>query len=133
MAFTNGEGIEFVFPADPRAGTRAAPFAALLDGSKRVLIPQARPREHDARLFEYVGIARVDRQRIVQVGTSRRDLGKRRSAHLVPGGGDAVRAIDVRTARRFARLPIATGERVERFPGLPPRPRRRSMPLRQKP
>ena len=77
VAFTNVEGIEFAFPTDPGAGTQAAPFAALLDGSKRVVVQQARPREHDARVFKYVGVAGVDRPRIVQVGISRPDLGKR--------------------------------------------------------
>lgn len=67
VVFTN-TGVDFAFPTDPEAGTQAAPFAALLDGSKSVVIQEAREREYDARVFRYVGVAGVDRPRIVQVG-----------------------------------------------------------------
>lgn len=77
VVFTNVKGIEFAFPTDPKADTQAAPFAALLDGSRRVVVQQAGPRELDARVFKYVGAAGVDRPRIVQVGISRPDLGER--------------------------------------------------------
>ena len=77
VVFTNVKGIEFAFPTDPGAGTQAAPFAALLDGSERAVVQQARPREYDARVFKYVGVAGVDRPRIVQVGISGPDLGER--------------------------------------------------------
>lgn len=67
VVFTN-TGLDFAFPTDPEAGTQAAPFAALLDGSKSVVIQGAREREYDSRVFQYVGVAGVDRPRIVQVG-----------------------------------------------------------------
>ena len=68
VVHTNIEGSTFQFPTDPAAGTQAAPFAALLDGSKTVVVQGARPRESDGRIFRYVGVAGVDEPRIVQVG-----------------------------------------------------------------
>ena len=69
IAFTNIPGTEFAFPTDPDAGTQAAPFAALLTGEK-VVIQDAQPRELDAAIFKYVGVAGIDQARIVQVGVS---------------------------------------------------------------
>ena len=77
VVFTNVKGIDFTFPTDPRAGTQAAPFAALLDGSKTVVVQESRPREHDKAVFKYVGVAGVDRARIVQVGVSGVEMGER--------------------------------------------------------
>lgn len=68
VVYTNIEGSTFRFPTDPAAGTQAAPFAALLDGSKAVVVQEARPREEDGQVFRYVGVAGVDEPRIVQVG-----------------------------------------------------------------
>ncbi|KKZ11877.1 MAG: hypothetical protein TE42_06570 [Candidatus Synechococcus spongiarum SP3] len=68
VVHTNIEGSTFQFPTDPAAGTQAAPFAALLDGSKAVVVQDARPRESDGQVFRYVGVAGVDEPRIVQVG-----------------------------------------------------------------
>ncbi len=69
IAFTNIPGTGFAFPTDPDAGTQAAPFAALLTG-KKVVIQDAQPRELDAAVFKYVGVAGIDQARIVQVGVS---------------------------------------------------------------
>jgi hypothetical protein len=68
VVFTNVVGSDFKFPTDPDAGTQAAPFAALLDGSETVVVQDAQPREADGKLFRYVGVAGVDEPRIVQVG-----------------------------------------------------------------
>ena len=72
VAFTNVAGLDFTFPTDPNGGTQAAPFAHLLLGSKDVVAQEAQPRESDGALFQYVGVAGVDRPRIVQVGFDRR-------------------------------------------------------------
>ena len=74
IAFTNLPGTEFAFPADPDAGTQAAPFAALLTGDEKVVIQDAQPRELDAAIFKYVGVAGIDQPRIVQVGVSAAEL-----------------------------------------------------------
>ena len=74
IAFTNLPGTEFAFPTDPEAGTQAAPFAALLTGDEKVVIQDAQPRELDAAIFKYVGVAGIDQPRIVQVGVSAAEL-----------------------------------------------------------
>ena len=61
-------GLDFAFPADPNAGTQAAPFADLLLGTRQVVTQGMQPREADGKLFRYVGAAGVDKPRIVQVG-----------------------------------------------------------------
>ena len=71
VEFTNVKGASFRFPTDPEAKSQAAPFAALLDGSKTVVVQGFRPRELDARPFKYVGVAGVDSPRIVQVGVAK--------------------------------------------------------------
>ena len=74
IAFTNVPGADFSFPTDPDAGTQAAPFAVLLDGATPVVAQDAQPREMDAAIFKYVGVAGVDQPRIVQVGVSAAEL-----------------------------------------------------------
>ena len=66
----------FAFPTDLDAGSQAAPFAVLLQGTEQVVIQDAQPRELDAAIFKYVGVAGVDQLRIVQVGVSAEELGR---------------------------------------------------------
>ncbi len=73
IEFTNIPGTGFKFPTDPAGKSQAAPFAALLDGSKSVVVQGFQARELDARMFKYVGVAGVDKRRIVQVGVSKAD------------------------------------------------------------
>ena len=73
IEFTNIPGTSFKFPTDPAAKSQAAPFAALLDGSKTVVVQGFQARELDAKMFKYVGVAGVDKPRIVQVGVSKAD------------------------------------------------------------
>ena len=68
VQFTNVPGLDFAFPTDPEARTQAAPFANLLLGRESVVAQGVMPREADGVLFQYVGVAGVDRARIVQVG-----------------------------------------------------------------
>ena len=70
IVFTNVKGVTFTFPRDATACTQAAPFTALLDGVETVVIQDMREREVDGALFKYVGVAGVDKPRIVQVGVS---------------------------------------------------------------
>ena len=74
IAFSNIQGADFAFPTDPEAGTQAASFAVLLGGMESVVVQEARPRELDAAIFKYVGVAGVDQSRIVQVGISAAEL-----------------------------------------------------------
>ena len=73
VEFTNIPGTSFTFSTDTAAKSQAASFAALLDGSKSVVVQGFQPRELDAKMFKYVGVAGVDKRRIVQVGVSKED------------------------------------------------------------
>ncbi|MYA95839.1 MAG: hypothetical protein F4X91_05465 [Nitrospinae bacterium] len=70
IEFTNIPGMSFQFPTDPKAKSQAAPFAALLSGAKKVVVQGFQPREFDGKSFKYVGVAGVDKPRIVQVGVA---------------------------------------------------------------
>ena len=70
IEFTNIPGANFKFPTDVNAKSQAAPFAALLSGAKKVVVQGVQPRELDAAPFRYVGVAGVDKPRIVQVGVA---------------------------------------------------------------
>lgn len=74
VVFSNVQGAAFAFPTDPDAGTQAAPFATLLSGDETVVVQGVQPRELDAVPFKYVGVAGVDRPRIVQVGVSAAEM-----------------------------------------------------------
>ena len=74
IAFSNIQGADFAFPTDPEAATQAAPFAVLLGGMESAVVQEARPRELDAAIFKYVGVAGVDQPRIVQIGISAAEL-----------------------------------------------------------
>lgn len=70
IEFSNIAGTSFKFPTDPESGSQAAPFAALLSGVESIVIQNTQPRVLDGASFKYVGVAGVDKQRIVQVGIS---------------------------------------------------------------
>ena len=70
IAFTNIPGANFKFPTDVKDKSQAAPFAALLSGAKKIVVQGVQPRELDAAPFRYVGVAGVDKPRIVQVGVA---------------------------------------------------------------
>ena len=70
IEFTNVPGMSFRFPTDANAKSQAAPFAALLSGAKKVVVQGFQPREFDGKPFKYVGVAGVDKARIVQVGVA---------------------------------------------------------------
>lgn len=70
IEYTSHPEVDFMFPTNPEAGTQAAPFARLLDGSATVVVQKPRPRELDAAVFQYIGVAGVDQPRIVQVGVT---------------------------------------------------------------
>lgn len=69
-AYLTSEDFEFTFVADPEEAPQASAFWPLLTGEKDVVIQEARRREVDDRVFKYVGVAGVDKPRIVQVGVS---------------------------------------------------------------
>lgn len=74
VEFTNTGVESFKFPADSEADSQSAPFAALLSGTQTVVVQNTQPRELDGALFKYVGVAGVDKPRIVQVGISNAEM-----------------------------------------------------------
>ena len=73
IEFGSHPTLNFTFPTDPEAGTQAAPFAQLLEGTASegtatVVVQEPQPRELDGQVFQYVGVSGIVRQRIVQVG-----------------------------------------------------------------
>lgn len=68
IEFSSTDSQGFRFPLDPNAATQAAPFAVLLEGKTSLVVQAPRPRELDDRIFQYVGVAGIDKPRIVQVG-----------------------------------------------------------------
>jgi len=73
-AYLTNTGIDFTFSADPAKQPQASAFWPLIAGGKQIVIQGARKREIDDRVFKYVGVAGVDKPRIVQVGVGAENL-----------------------------------------------------------
>ena len=73
-AYLTSEDVAFTFVNDPEAQPQASAFWPLIEGGKDVVIQEARKREIDDRVFKYVGVAGVDKPRIVQVGVGAEHL-----------------------------------------------------------
>jgi hypothetical protein len=76
QAYLTNTGIDFTFSADATNQPQASAFWPLLTGAKTVVIQNARKREIDNQIFKYVGVAGVDKPRIVQVGVAAANLCK---------------------------------------------------------
>jgi hypothetical protein len=75
-AYLTNTGIDFSFSSDAKKQPQASAFWPLLTGAKSVVIQDARKREIDNQVFKYVGVAGVDKPRIVQVGVAAANLCK---------------------------------------------------------
>ena len=73
-AYLTNTGIEFAFSPDPARQPQASAFWPLIDGREKVVVQQARKREIDDQVFKYVGVAGIDKPRIVQIGVSAKNL-----------------------------------------------------------
>jgi hypothetical protein len=73
-AYLTSEDVDFTFVKDPEEQPQASAFWPLIEGGEDVVIQEARRREIDDRVFKYVGVAGVDKPRIVQVGVSAEHL-----------------------------------------------------------
>jgi hypothetical protein len=73
-AYLTNTGVDFTFSPDPAKQPQGSAFWALLDGRQKVVVQEARKREIDDRAFKYVGVAGIDKPRIVQVGVSAKNL-----------------------------------------------------------
>jgi hypothetical protein len=75
-AYLTNTGVDFTFSSDAKKQPQASAFWPLLTGAKQVVIQDARKREIDNQIFKYVGVAGVDKPRIVQVGVAAANLCK---------------------------------------------------------
>jgi len=73
-AYLTNTGIDFTFSPDAKKQPQASAFWPLITGDKKVVIQNARKREIDNKIFKYVGVAGVDKPRIVQVGVAAANL-----------------------------------------------------------
>jgi hypothetical protein len=73
-AYLTNTGIDFTFSSDAKKQPQASAFWPLITGAKKVVIQNARTREIDNKIFKYVGVAGVDKPRIVQVGVAAANL-----------------------------------------------------------
>ncbi|MGE3799897.1 MAG: hypothetical protein AB7H80_02640 [Candidatus Kapaibacterium sp.] len=73
-AYLTSTGVNFTFSPDPTVQPQASAFWPLLDGKELVVIQKAEVREIDSTTFKYVGVAGVDKPRIVQIGVSAEDI-----------------------------------------------------------
>jgi PAS domain S-box-containing protein len=60
--------IDFTFSPNPKQQPQAYIFWDLISGKQKTIVQEARRREVDTQVFKYVGVAGIDRPRIVQVG-----------------------------------------------------------------
>ena len=60
--------VDFTFSPDREQQPQAHAFWPLLTGKNKTVVQEARQREIDTQIFKYVGVAGVDKPRIVQVG-----------------------------------------------------------------
>lgn len=75
-AYLTNTGVDFTFSPDAAKQPQASIFWPLLTGSKTIVIQGAQKREIDNQIFKYVGVAGVDKHRIVQVGVAAANLCK---------------------------------------------------------
>jgi len=75
-AYLTNTGVDFTFSPDTTKQPQASAFWPLINGSKDIVIQAARKREIDNKVFKYVGVAGVDKARIVQVGVGAGSLCK---------------------------------------------------------
>jgi hypothetical protein len=73
-AYLTNTGVDFTFSSDANKQPQASAFWPLITGDKTVVIQNARKREIDNKIFKYVGVAGVDKPRIVQVGVAAANL-----------------------------------------------------------
>lgn len=97
------DDIDFTFSPDPVENPQSYIFYELLTGPRKTVIQPAARRDYDGKIFKYVGVAGVDKPRIVQVGYEANALNivrqrvsmDRLSQELVASGDiRAVRVVD---------------------------------------
>jgi len=69
-AYLTNTGVDFTFTPDPAKQPQASLFWLLLEGKEDIVVQRTRKREIDDQVFKYVGVAGLDKPRIVQVGVA---------------------------------------------------------------
>ena len=92
---TTVDGVDFQFSPDAKKQPQASEFYPLLQGRELPVIQQTQKREIDDNWFKYVGVAGVDRPRIVQVGRDASDINQLREA---VGVADLIKALVTQTS-----------------------------------
>lgn len=109
----NVPGPDFIFGSDPKAQPQAHAFHGLLRRSPDVVDQPAMKREIDDKVMKYVGVAGVDKPRIVQVGIDARVLAEAGGRVGVPRvvesllAGGAIEALWVFDGQRRPVVPAA--------------------------
>ena len=127
----NRTEIDFTFSPSPEQQPQAHAFWPLLTGKDKTVIQEARQREIDTQVFKYVGVAGVDKPRIVQVGYNasflrqlRQRMGLTRLVNQLVSAGSviAIRVLDknmdtVEYAERLGndKLPELTATELANF------------------
>jgi HAMP domain-containing protein len=93
--------VDFTFSPSAEEQPQAHVFWPLLTGERSTVVQEARKREIDDRVFKYVGVAGVDKPRIVQVGYAAQFLERLRTAVGLPDLVDELVAGDKVTAIRI--------------------------------
>lgn len=73
-AYLTNENFGFSFNPDPKVQPQAYVFWDLITGRQNVVNQSAQKREVDNHIFKYVGVAGIDKPRIVQVGINADEL-----------------------------------------------------------
>jgi HAMP domain-containing protein len=97
------QDIDFTFDPDPVRNPQSYIFYDLITGKQSVIVQAATRRDYDGKTFKYVGVAGIDKPRIVQVGYEAGLLERlnqpaslSRLSHELVAGGDirAIRVVD---------------------------------------
>lgn len=79
VVYSIPKDVPFTFSPDPVLQPQASEFWPLISGKAKVVTQRTRRRDLDDAPFKYVGVAGVDRPRIVQLGVERNQVDRLRS------------------------------------------------------
>src|SRR5215831_12218946 len=122
-AYLRNSDVDFTFSPSALEQPQAHVFWPLLTGQKDQVIQEARQREIDDKHFKYVGVAGVDKPRIVEVGYNARylddlkarvGLGRAVRVLLASGDIDAIWVFDTKLSQLAG--PDVVGPALSRYP-----------------
>jgi HAMP domain-containing protein len=96
----NADNIDFTFVSDATKNPQSAIFYDLITGKQKAVVQLAARRDYDGKVFKYVGVAGVDKPRIVQVGYEANILEKlQQNTGLARLNQELVNSGDIRAIR----------------------------------